>query len=198
MSHVSHPLRRLRALPSLALAALTLALPAAQAAWVDVQATQNQTHNLQLMNFSFGSLPLPAAGGTFTLRALGDYNTAFPSEVIDLVTLDGSTQAAQLGPNHPDVTLIAEDPFYSEWVYTATLDAATLGSLLADGLLAVQVQIGANSGVFPNDPRQPFVTVSLSYDSQAVPAPATAWLAAAGLLAAAAGLRRRPGRAGLR
>jgi len=179
-------------------AALALAFAGTQAAAeaVVLQGTELQTSNLQLMVFDFSGLaPSSGAGAVLTVQALGDYNTDFANEVIDFVKLDGTVHTTNLGPLHPGVVLLNEDEFYSEWIYTASISEAELDTLLADMQLQIDVQIGANSGVFPNDPRQPYVKVTFTYDTavQGVPEPGTAALLSAALLGAG-WTRRRLGK----
>lgn len=189
---------------SLVAAALCLAASAGQAASIHLTGEQTQTANAQLMTFTFSGLSSSAlTAGSFSMRALGDYNSDQPTETITSVTIDGFSVGANLGPGQGNVTLLSETLYYSEWSYAAMLSQADLMAALADGEIVIQVQIGFNSGVFAAGTdtgydRDPYVSVALDYRSadNAVPTPASGALLLAGLGALAGCSARRRSRAG--
>lgn len=186
--------------PLLALA-LCLTAGASQAALVDLSGEQTQTSSAQLMTFTFTGLgPGAASNGSFSMKVLGDYNSDQPLETITSVTVDGTLVGSNLGPGQNNVTLLSETTdIYAEWTFASLIDQPDLETMLADGQIVIEVQIGQYSGYIAPPgtdtgyDRDPYIAVALSYtsDDNAVPVPATGALALAGL-AALARTRRRP------
>jgi hypothetical protein len=155
------------------------------------------------MTFSFAGLPAPTGGGTITIAPtassgiLGlDLSGAFPAEDENFqVLFDGASQGffSCGGPSDNASTPIpgaTDNTFnFNNCVFSLpfALDLATLSSLLADSNLNVGVFFGADVSTFGDND---VVTVTLSYESAAVPEPATLALIGFGVFGLAA-LRRR-------
>lgn len=180
---------------------LVLGMQQAHSALISVTDMANQTVSGENFNFSFGGLgPSDGTGGTFVLRAAGDYDGR-DDEVLSW-DIEGLTGAAAVGGFCStgitsvcssaggattaggqggvfDSVILGQALGQIEWTRTYSLGGALLDSILADGVIDLFIDLNDNVGLF-NPPN--FVEVTFEYNTSSVPAPASLVLLAIGLL----------------
>ena len=158
-----------------------------QAALITLNDTQTQTIDGQDFNFGFSGLAASdGTGGTFTLHAQGDYDGAthetlgWDIEGLISESAVGGFVNGTNGLGGPfDFVNLFQPLGNIEFQRTYSLSGAILDSILADGSANIFVDLASTVGLF-NTPN--YVEISLSYNTAAVPEPASLMLLGLGLV----------------